>query len=68
MTTRDHQVNIFKQGRQQFTDAFGVSESQRRAIVRYKNIFFNGFSSTRNKIKIMVIVMRISSSKSQRKP
>jgi hypothetical protein len=33
-------VNIFKQGRQQFADAFEVDEGTKRAFVRDKKVFF----------------------------
>jgi hypothetical protein len=37
---RDQLVNIFKQGRQQFADAFEVVESTKRAFMRDKKVFF----------------------------
>jgi hypothetical protein len=40
---RDQLVNIFKQGRQQFADAFEVAENTKRAFVRDKKVFFEWF-------------------------
>jgi hypothetical protein len=65
---RDQLVNIFKQGRQQFADAFAVSEYQKDAFIRdNKNVFFKWLLSKNQKI-VMMMRKIARYSKTPRKP